>query len=82
MKILLIAGFLDGDVRKQNIFKEDSLLFHKLVRLFGLPERVGKHNDHAPWVRNMISFLETQNDIELHVIGPQIRLKKRLGTTS
>lgn len=78
MKVLLIAGFLDKDVRKQDIFKKDSLFFQKLVRLFGLPDRVGKLNDHAPWVRGIISFLETQNDIELHVFGPQIRLKKHL----
>ena len=78
MKILLIVGFLDEEIRNQGIFKKDSLFFHKLVHLFGLPERVGKLNDHAPWVRNMISYLEIQEGIELHVIGPQIRLKKRL----
>ena len=78
MKILLIAGFLDKEVREQNIFKKDNPFFHKLIRLFGLPERVGKLNDHAPWVRSIISFLETQEDVELHVFGPQIRLKKRL----
>ena len=78
MKILLIAGFLDEGVRKQDIFKEDSSFFHQLVRLFHLPERVGNLNDHAPWVRSIISFLETQEDIDLHVFGPQIRLKRQL----
>ena len=78
MRILLIAGFLDEEVRKQDIFKKDSPFFHKLVHLFGLPSRVGNLNDHAPWVRSIISFLETQEDVDLHVFGPQIRLKKRL----
>ncbi len=78
MKILLIGGFLDADVRQHDIFKKDSPSFHRLVRLFGLPERVGKLNDHAPWVRSVINYLETQDDVELHVFGPQIRLKKRL----
>lgn len=78
MRILLIAGFLDKEIRNQNIFKSDSPFFHKLVRLFRLPERVGNLNDHAPWVRSMISFLESQDDLELHVMGPQIRLKKHL----
>ena len=78
MKILLIASFLDEEVRKQDIFKKDSLFFHKLVRFFGLPERVGKLSDHGPWVRSIISFLEKQEDVELHVFGPQIRLKKHL----
>lgn len=78
MKILLIGGFLDADIRQHDIFKKDSPFFHRLVRLFGLPERVGKLNDHAPWVRSIINFIETQEDVELHVFGPQIRLKKRL----
>ncbi len=78
MKVVLIAGFLDNEIRKQNVFKKDSPLFQKLVRLFRLPSRVGQLNDHAPWVRGLISFLETQDGLELHVIGPQIRLKKCL----
>lgn len=78
MKVLLLASFLDQEVRKHDIFKKDSLVYHKLIRAFGLPERVGKLNDHAPWVRNIIKFLEKQDDVELHVIGPQIRLKKNL----
>lgn len=78
MKVLLIAGFLDEEIRSQGIFKEDSALFHKLVALFKLPSRVGQLRDHAPWVRGMISFLEMQPTIDLHVFGPQIRLKKKL----
>lgn len=78
MKVLLIAGFLDSEIREQDIFKKDSILFQQLIRLFRLPERVGKHNDHALWIRNVISFLERQEDVDLHVFGPQIRLKKRL----
>lgn len=78
MKILLIAGFLDKDVKEQGVFKKDNQFFHKLIQLFGLPDRVGKLNDHAPWVRSLIGFLETQGDVELHVFGPQIRLKKHL----
>ena len=78
MKILLIAGFLDEEVRKHDIFKKDNPFFHKLVHLFRLPSRVGNLNDHAPWVRSIISFLETQEEVDLHVFGPQIRLKKPL----
>lgn len=78
MKILLIGSFLDSDVRQQDIFKKDSPFFHRLVRLLGLPERVGNLNDRAPWIRSLINYLETQEDVELHVFGPQIRLKKPL----
>lgn len=78
MRLLLIAGFLDADVREQKIFRKDSRLFHWVIKMFGLPSRVGYHNDHAPWVRSLISFLENQENIDLHVVGPQIRLKKRI----
>lgn len=78
MRILLIAGFLDEDIRKQKIFKKNFFLFEKLIRLFRLPSRVGQLNDHAPWVRSIINFLEVQKDVELCVFGPQIRLKKNL----
>ena len=78
MKVLLIAGFLDEEVRCRGIFKGDNPLFHFLVRIMGLPSRVGHLNDHAPWIRSIISFLEMRDDVDLHVMGPQIRLKKRL----
>lgn len=78
MKVLLIASFLDAEIREQNIFKEGSAFFYWLIRLFRLPKRVGQLNDHAPWIRGLISFLETQEDVVLHVAGPQIRLKKHL----
>lgn len=78
MKILFIAGFLDEEVRRHDIFRKYNHFIHLLIRIFGLPGRVGQLNDHAPWIRNIISDLEKHCDIELHVFGPQIRLKKRL----
>lgn len=78
MKILLIAGFNNQDIRQLNIFKKSNFFFHWLIRLFGLPPRVGLLNDSAPWITELISFFETRNDIELHVVGPKIRLKRRL----
>lgn len=77
MKVLLVAGFLDEEVRNQGIFRNNTILPF-LVRLFGLPRRVGELLDHAPWIRSTISFFENKEEIELHVAGPQIRLKRRL----
>ena len=76
MKILLIAGFSDGEVRDHLSFRKESKLFHHLIKMFHLPARVGEFSDHASWVRSMIIYFEKRNDIELHVAGPHIRLKK------
>lgn len=78
MKILLIAGFSDSEVREHLSFRKESKLFHKLIKLFHLPARVGNFSDHASWVRSMIMYFEKRNDIELHVAGPHIRLKKSI----
>lgn len=78
IKVLLIAGFSDREVRKYLLFRKESKLFHCIIKLLHLPERVGYISDHALWVRNMILDLEKRENIELHVAGPHIRLKKQI----
>lgn len=78
MKILLVADFSDSEVRDHLLFRKDSKLFHRLIRLFHLPERVGGFSDHASWVRSMILYFEKREDIELHIVGPHIRLKRQI----
>ena len=78
MRVLLIAGFSNDEVRRHMVFNSHARLFNGLIRLFGLPQHVGKFSDHAPWVSNMIKDLEKRNDIELHVAGPHIRLKRAI----
>ena len=75
MKIVLIAGFSNSEIREHLELKKDSRLFRQLIKLFHLPARVGEFRDYAPWIPSIVGFLERQKDIELHVIGPQIRLK-------
>ena len=75
-KILLIASFSDSEVREHLLFRKESKLYYKLIELFRLPARVGNFSDYASWVRGMIMYFEKRDDIELHIVGPHIRLKK------
>lgn len=78
MKIVLIAGFSNPEIREHLVFKKDHKLYHWLIRLFHLPARVWEFRDHAPWIPSLISDLENREDVELHVVGPQIRLKNHV----
>lgn len=82
MKIVLIAGFSNPEIREHLTFKKDSQWYHWLIQAFGLPARVGEFRDYAPWVPGIISEIEKQDDMELHVVGPQIRLKDSVETFS
>lgn len=68
------------EIREHLEFKKDRKWYHWLIRAFGLPARVGEFWDSTPWVKNIIGEIEKQSDIELHVVGPHIRLKKSIET--
>lgn len=76
MKVLLIAGFSNVEIRDCLVFKKNNNFLHFLIRLFRLPQRLGEFKDHALWVTNIINNLESKDYIELHVAGPHIRLAK------
>lgn len=76
MKIVLIAGFSNVEIREHLEFKKDSHWYHWLIRMFRLPARVGELRDHAPWIPSIITSFESRKDVELHVVGPHIRLKR------
>lgn len=80
MKIVLIAGFSNAEIREHLEFKKDHKCYHWLIRMFRLPARVGEFWDSAPWVKSIIGEVEKQTDMELHVIGPHIRLKNSIET--
>lgn len=80
MKIVLIAGFSNPKIREHLQFKKESKWYQRLIRLFHLPARVGKFRDYGPWVPDIIAEIEKHSDIELHVIGHQIRLKESMQT--
>lgn len=78
MKIVLIAGFSNPEIREHLQFRNDQKWYHWLIKLFRLPARVGEFCDFASWVVSMISDLEKRDNIELHVIGPHLRLKRSM----
>ena len=80
MKIVLIAGFSNPEIREHLKFRNDSRLYKLLIKTFGLPARVGEFRDYGPWVPNIIAEVEKHGDIELHVVGHQIRLKQSMQT--
>lgn len=80
MRIVLIAGFSNVEIRNHLEFIKDHQWYHWLIRLAGLPARVGEFRDYAPWVPGIISEIEKQDDMELHVVGPQIRLRHSMET--
>lgn len=80
MKIVLIAGFSNPEIRNHLQFQKNSKWYQSLIKILHLPARVGEFRDYAPWVSNIIGCLEQEKDIELHVVGPQIRLKRPMGT--
>ena len=80
MNIVLIAGFSNVEIREHLEFKKDRNWYHWLIRALGIPARVGEFWDSTPWVKNIIDEVEKQNDMELHVVGPHIRLKKSIET--
>lgn len=78
MKIALISGFTDDEVRRELSFSNNDRLFQGLIKLFHFPARVGQFSNSCPWVKNMITYFEKREDVELHVIGPHIRLKQSI----
>ena len=80
MKIVLIAGFSNPEIRERLEFTKDSWWYKWLIRLFSLPARVGEFSDFASWVPNIIGEIEKQDDMDLHVVCPHIRLKKSMET--
>lgn len=78
MRILLLASFSNSEMRDYLHFKGNNRMFQTMLRLFRIPERVGEARDYASWIPNIISEIERSKEIELHVAGPQARLKKHI----
>ena len=78
MKFLLIAGFSNEEIRSHLDLKEKSRWVNWALKMLKLPSRSVEFRDHAQWVVDIINDFEKRNDIELHVLGPHIRLKRRI----
>ena len=78
MKIVLIAAFSNDEVRKHLTFRKTGRLYQGLIKFFRLPQRVGDFREIAPWIPGVVAEIEKHPDLDLHVIGPHIRLKRRI----
>lgn len=75
MKIVLLSSYTGDEVQKNLSFANNSRLFQGLIKLFHLPARVGELSELCSWVKSMILYFEKREDVELHIVGPHIRLK-------
>ena len=76
MKIVLIAGLSSKHVREHLELRKESRFYKIIIKLLGLPPRVGIFSDKALWVNSIINDFKERPNIELHVVAPHIRLKK------
>ncbi len=78
MKIVLIGGYTSYETRCHLKLKSNKGWFGYLIKLLGLPPRVGEFRDTTPWIGNMAYRLGQVNDIELHVVAPHIRMRQKV----
>lgn len=74
MKIAMICGFSSLELRNHLKLKQNRYFFKFLIRLFGLPDRVGNYSDYAPWIPLLVEQFKKRKDIELHIISEHIGL--------
>lgn len=75
LKVALVCGYTNHKTREHLQLKSNRGLYKFLLKLFRLPARVGEFRDTTPWIENYIYAFSKRDDIELHIIAPQIRLK-------
>lgn len=75
IKVALICGYTSHKTRANLPLKSNQGIYRQLIKFIGLPTRVGEFRDTALWIENFIYAFNQCDDIELHIIAPQIRLK-------
>lgn len=78
LKVALICGYTNHKTRANLHLKSNEGLFKLLIKTLRLPSRVGEFRDTTPWIENIIYAFQQRDDIELHIIAPQIRLRGRV----
>ncbi len=78
IKVAMICGFSNSKLRSHLDLKQNRFLFRKVIKLFGLPARVGEYEDFAPWIDGFIAEFERKENIELHIISGHIGLKTKI----
>lgn len=75
IRVALVCGYTSHKTRPHLKLKSNTGILQKLLKLFGLPARVGEFRDTTPWIENYIYAFQRRDDIDLHIVAPQIRLR-------
>jgi glycosyltransferase involved in cell wall biosynthesis len=76
IKVAWICHFSNSYIRDKVPINYKRILYKLARKMLGLYNKDGKNSDIAPWVTGGIQEMEKRNEIELHVISPQVGLKK------
>ncbi len=68
MKLLLIAGFSNKEIRDSLHLRKSSRFLTYVLKLLNISQSAGEYHDYASWVTNIISYFEQKEEYELHVL--------------
>lgn len=77
MKILILSPYTNAELRSHLQMREYNVLERLLIEKCGLSKKVIL-KDTAPWVGDMISELEKQENIDIFSVSPQIKMAKKV----
>jgi glycosyltransferase involved in cell wall biosynthesis len=78
IKIVLLTCFSNEQVRSKLVLNNKSKILNIIRKILGKPAQKINHGDYAPWNSALIEELNKRDDVELHVISPQVGLNKKL----
>lgn len=68
MRVLLIAGFSNQEIRNHLSLKEKPLAVPFFLKLLRIHPSAMDYHDYAPWISNILLFFEKKKDVDLHVL--------------
>lgn len=77
MKLLLIAGFSNQEIRDSLHLRKNNRFLPYVLKLLNIPRSAGEYHDYASWVTNIISYFEQKEEYELHVLVHHFGMKRR-----
>lgn len=75
IKVVWLCHFSNVQTRKRMQLSNNRFLYTFIKKLLGKETRNKEYKDIAPWISIMIEEFEKMDDVELHVISPQVGLK-------
>lgn len=78
MKVVLIAGFSNEEIRNHLTLKHYGFVVKCIMKVFQLPNRFLGFSDYGSWVKTIIDYFEKCDDIELSVVTPHLKLENKI----